>query len=368
MMTNDESKKITLSPISIKATSEPEDYVKVITPINGEDASDGVIIEKLPRYISGRELKEKELELPAELIQGILRRGAKLIVTGPSKAGKSFLVLELAKAISSGTAWIGHKCSKGRVLYINLEIQEAEIQKRYMKISKLPTIEDEDILFWNLRGRGFSLEKHINTIIEIIEKEQIDIVIIDPIYKVLQGSENDQETVTKFTQSIDSICEAGAAVAYVHHHKKGILNDSYAQDRGSGSGVFARDADAMIDISPLYNPNNAPIDPQKPWITAWQVSYVVRSFFTPDDKTILFDWPVHELDNEGLARNAKPKSSSKKAGEISGERRGSIKLKNIDSCRKLIEENPQISLEELSRNLGVSIRTVQNYKKEIGTK
>lgn len=41
-------------------------------------------------------------ELPPEIIEGVIRKGGKLLVAGASKAGKSYLLIELAVAVSTG--------------------------------------------------------------------------------------------------------------------------------------------------------------------------------------------------------------------------------------------------------------------------
>ena len=38
-------------------------------------------------------------ELPPELVCGVIRRGGKLLVSGASKAGKSYLLIELSVAV-----------------------------------------------------------------------------------------------------------------------------------------------------------------------------------------------------------------------------------------------------------------------------
>ena len=72
--------------------------------------------------------------LPEELIRGILRCGHKMLISGPSKAGKSFLLMELAIAITEGRKWLGFPCKKGRVLYVNLEIDRASCIHRFANI------------------------------------------------------------------------------------------------------------------------------------------------------------------------------------------------------------------------------------------
>lgn len=61
-------------------------------------------------------------ELPPEIISGIVRQGGKLLLAGASQSGKSYLLVELAVAVATGSTWVGFACAKGRVLYVNLEI------------------------------------------------------------------------------------------------------------------------------------------------------------------------------------------------------------------------------------------------------
>lgn len=53
------------------------------------------------------------------LIEGVLRQGHKMLLAGPSKAGKSFALIELCICLAEGApAWPLCLCS-GQVLYIN---------------------------------------------------------------------------------------------------------------------------------------------------------------------------------------------------------------------------------------------------------
>ena len=55
------------------------------------------------------------------LISGVLRQGHKMLLAGPSKAGKSFALIELALCLASGKPWLGRfECTAGKVMYVNL--------------------------------------------------------------------------------------------------------------------------------------------------------------------------------------------------------------------------------------------------------
>ena len=55
-------------------------------------------------------------ELAPELIGGVLRQGHKMLMAGPSKAGKSYALIELAVSIAEGLPWLGFQCAQGRVM------------------------------------------------------------------------------------------------------------------------------------------------------------------------------------------------------------------------------------------------------------
>ena len=68
--------------------------------------------DELPGMVSLDTYRENPPKLPDELIKGILRCGHKMLISGPSKAGKSFVLMELCIAIAEGKPWLGFPCKK----------------------------------------------------------------------------------------------------------------------------------------------------------------------------------------------------------------------------------------------------------------
>lgn len=191
-----------------------------------------------------------------ELITGMLRKGHKMIVSGAPKAGKSFALIGLAIAIAEGKDWMGYQCSSGRVLYINLEVDEPSFWHRINDVYKAKgwSIDHpENIDVMNLRGRAEPLSTLAPKLEVRLRRTKYDLVIVDPIYKVITGDENNASDMGKFCNLFDRIAKSGdCAVAYCHHHSKGSQAQKSAIDRASGSGVFARDPDAIVDLTELY--------------------------------------------------------------------------------------------------------------------
>ena len=80
-------------------------------------------------------LKREKYEVSPCLIDGILRKGHKMLISGPSKAGKSFLQIELCIAIAEGKKWLQWNCAQGRVMYVNLELDRASCLHRFKAVS-----------------------------------------------------------------------------------------------------------------------------------------------------------------------------------------------------------------------------------------
>ncbi|MDT2265565.1 AAA family ATPase [Paenibacillus larvae] len=194
-------------------------------------------------------------QLAPPLIEGVLRQGHKMLMAGPSKAGKSFALIELSIAIAEGGKWMGWPCTKGKVLYVNLELDSASCLHRFKDVYSALNWQPNNlgnIDIWNLRGKSVPMDKLAPKLIRRAAKKNYIAVIIDPIYKVLTGDENSADQMAHFTNQFDKIAtELGASVIYCHHHSKGSQGGKKSMDRASGSGVFARDPDALIDLVEL---------------------------------------------------------------------------------------------------------------------
>ncbi|MGI6691184.1 MAG: AAA family ATPase [Christensenellales bacterium] len=194
-------------------------------------------------------------DLSPALIDGVLRQGHKMLLAGPSKAGKSYMLISLCIAIAEGRQWLGWNCAQGRVLYVNLELDRASCLHRFRDVYEAlqwPTDGLHNIDIWNLRGKAVPMDKLAPKLIRRAIKREYLAVIIDPIYKVITGDENSADQMAHFTNQFDKICtELGSAVIYCHHHSKGYQGQKRSMDRASGSGVFARDPDALLDLTEL---------------------------------------------------------------------------------------------------------------------
>ena len=193
--------------------------------------------------------------LAPPLIDGVLRQGHKMLIAGPSKAGKSYALIELCCAIAEGKKWLEWNCTQGKVMYVNLELDRASCLHRFKDVYTALGITPNNLSnidIWNLRGRSVPMDKLAPKLIRRASKKNYIAIIIDPIYKVITGDENSADQMAHFCNQFDKVCtELGCAVIYCHHHSKGAQGGKRSMDRASGSGVFARDPDALIDLVEL---------------------------------------------------------------------------------------------------------------------
>lgn len=194
-------------------------------------------------------------ELSPPLIDGVLRQGHKMLLAGPSKAGKSYALIELCCAIAEGRKWFNWPCAQGKVMYVNLELDRASCLHRFKDVYQALGWQPNNLAnidIWNLRGKAVPMDKLAPKLIRRAQKKNYIAIIIDPIYKVITGDENSADQMAHFCNQFDRVCsELGAAVIYCHHHSKGSQGSKRSMDRASGSGVFARDPDVLLDLIEL---------------------------------------------------------------------------------------------------------------------
>ena len=208
------------------------------------------------------------------------------------------------------------------------------------------------------------MDKLAPKLIRRAAKKDYIAIVIDPIYKVITGDENSADQMANFCNQFDKVCtELGCAVIYCHHHSKGAQGGKRAMDRASGSGVFARDPDALIDLIELESSeallaqesNKAVCSVCLKWLkkygkddvpslddlcsekemlsicrtqikpayeqmlnevarvrekvknrTAWRIEGTLREFPKFQPVNLWFDYPVHRVDASGVLNDVDP--------------------------------------------------------------
>ena len=204
----------------------------------------------LPELIDAAAFIAEPIEPPAELVEGILHQGSKLVFGGSSKSFKTWCLLDLAISVATGTDWMCRATAQGKVLFLNFEIQSHAWQDRIIAVAKAKSInlQPGQVMLWNLRGHAAGFRLLIPSIIKRCRDENFVLIVLDPIYKLYGGAdENAAGAVAELLNSLERLAtESGAAIAFGAHFAKGNASAKEAIDRISGSGVFARDPDSLL--------------------------------------------------------------------------------------------------------------------------
>ena len=333
----------------------------------GDSKTDG-----LPDFVNLAKSLKNPPALPSELIEGILLCGHKMLISGASKTGKSFLLMELCIAIAEGLSWLGFSCKKGRVLYINLEIDESSAIKRFSDNYEALGIQCRhagDIDFWNLRGNAMKLDQLVPEIISRARDQHYDAIIIDPIYKVITGDENNATEMSHFCNQFDKLCaDLGCAAIYCHHHSKGAQGAKRAIDRPSGSEVYARDPDALLDLVELTLSNDMKTAFGSDDATAFRLEASLREFPRIKPRNLWYKYPIHRIDDSGILDDAyaegSPVANFSKSPKYTtpNQRKASVNAAYA-ACRT---DNQPVTVAAMAAHMGVSERCVRDRLKECG--
>lgn len=400
--------------------AEWQDYIEGINDDMPDTESLAAEWENLPK-------------LSPPLIHGVLRQGHKMLVAGPSKAGKSYALIELCIAIAEGTSWFGFRCTQGKVLYVNLELDRASCLHRFKDVYNALSINPhglKNIDIWNLRGKSVPMDKLAPKLIRRANKKNYLAIIIDPIYKVITGDENSADQMAHFCNQFDKVCtELGCAVIYCHHHSKGSQGGKRSMDRVSGSGVFARDPDALLDLTELevtdsvrtaeentfvckkclewilrFKPDfkenvsqddlfsapqmrehakrilglnscslmNEEIDKGKKLLskrTAWRIEGTLREFERFDPVNLWFEYPVHVFDEKCTLKDLStevPAYQKNFSKKKTAEENSADRKESLETAFSAVQENGETTFAELSSYLGKTPKTVERWVTEHG--
>lgn len=207
---------------------------------------------ELPTIVNARALIDSNPAQPPQLIKGILHKGSKMVLGGGSKSYKTWSLLDLGMSVATGQPWWGFETTQSKVLYVNLELPDWSFKERIDAITaarpEMMNLKNFDV--WNLRGHAVSFEKMRPAIVERI-KDGYGLIIIDPIYKVYGGrDENSAGEMGELLNEIESLAvKTKAAVVFGAHFSKGNQAGKESIDRISGSGVFARDPDSILAMT-----------------------------------------------------------------------------------------------------------------------
>jgi hypothetical protein len=240
--------------------------VKIVTP--GEGDHDGVddylathdlaalldLVQKTPSilaqkkakklFVSAADFMARHTEQPEWLVEGLVQKGGCGMIVAEPGGAKSWLAIDLALALSTGTDFLGHRCSQSRVAFMTREDHPSLTSWRMGQMAKIYP-DSGDFLWINSREEmsDFSLtnDEQMSEILNELEKFQPDLIIMD-VLNVLHGAEeNDNTAMRNVMRQLVNLHErlGRCSIAVLHHESKSNLN------RGGSLKKRARGASAI---------------------------------------------------------------------------------------------------------------------------
>ncbi len=215
-----------------------------------EDKEQSMSPKKL-KVVNAADWLSTDPPVPNMLLNGLFDAGDKVVIVGGPKMRKTFFTIQFALCLASRGEFLKWTSEKLRsVLIVQSEVRDLHYHRRVRMVADALGIGPEDVgdrlRIMNMRG----VEVDLLAIAQRAKELKSEVVIFDPLYKLIDGDENTAVDMKRTLVKFDCLAErTGAAVVYVHHDKKGNAADRSIRDRGAGSNTLIRDCDLLITLT-----------------------------------------------------------------------------------------------------------------------
>ncbi|NOH11748.1 MAG: AAA family ATPase [Chloroflexi bacterium] len=197
-------------------------------------------VRALPGLVSAAELRHGQYTPTQWAIPNLLPAGLG-VLAGKAKVGKSWLALQMAKAVAKGSQLFEDKVQKGRVLYLALEDPRGRIKARTHKQGWANQLEvqfltmDEANQIEDMRGEGMEQLK------TEIRRGRYRLVVIDTLSQAFGGGQMSLAQMMRTMKPLHNVAnKRNCTVLLVDHHRKSSMftrdtvNDLYGSIGKSG--------------------------------------------------------------------------------------------------------------------------------------
>jgi RecA-family ATPase len=212
------------------------------------------------RVYTGLELINTPTLEERYLVEGILWEGDHVFLLGKEKSGKSILALQMACALTCGSAFLGSYeiPEPMQVLYVQTEGKKHETVERIKAMISEGGVTWNPSLFHLLYYHSLSLDtneglNHFRQLIQPFPRPRV--IFIDPLYMSMQGDLVDNQAARVMVKHLRKISEElSASIVIVHHQHRPIRDNSgsFVEETGDesifGSFVWKAFADHILTL------------------------------------------------------------------------------------------------------------------------
>lgn len=189
--------------------------------------------------------EDLECRAPDWLIPKLLEKDSLAAIFGAPGSGKSFVAIDLACRLASGTPWRGHQVEPGPVVYVageghagiarrvaGWQIHNGDLPRRSLAFA--PSFDVADPVSYAETAQAIAVGM----------EEPPKLIILDTLARCLHGDENSSQDMSVFVSACDKLRADfnGATVLLVHH------TGHAAGERARGSSVLPAALDAAYRV------------------------------------------------------------------------------------------------------------------------
>ncbi len=190
------------------------------------------------------------------LIENIWVQGGTGMLAGPPKTGKTWLIIDLAVSIASGTPFLGKFLAKqGPVLIYSPEGPQSCLDDRIRQVAQRRGLDHKDLYIYIISSRDLLLDDKADqkTIAQAIDSVQPSLVIFDPLAECFDGDENRSDDVSVMTKFLTHLAKQYGVASLVSHHIVKTTSGKQNGNKMRGSGALFGFGDSYLFLDPLKN-------------------------------------------------------------------------------------------------------------------
>lgn len=284
--------------------------VFIVEPSKGKDVSDHLsaglsldelVVTKDPKDRGPSDLAPDLWEFLAEtdtydwIVEGLLERGDRMMLTGTEGLGKSTLIRQMAVCIAAGL----HPLRLGpmkplRVLVVDCENSRAHVRRKLRPLAQFAEAAGRSVSSGALRlivkpeGVDLTMEDDAAWLLERVTAHKPDVLFLGPLYRLHAANPNDELVARKLVAAVDAArlsvecavvmeAHAGHGETGVRRHVRPTGSSLYLRWPEFGYGLVPRDKDDGVDFLAWRGPRDEREWPTRldrgsvwPWEGVWK--------------------------------------------------------------------------------------------------
>lgn len=249
------------------------------------------------KVLKGDKLLKMELPESEFLVEKLIPKGNITILAGNPSSGKSWLLMEIAKAVSSNRMLFDKfNTMEAKTLYLDEESSPSEIKRRW-KLLDPPYMTLTD--FMSLQGFSIDNTEERNALLDLCKARDYKLVVFDSLRDVHSRNENDSRDAQELMDYFKEFCKIGITCLISHHNRKESFVDSNkAEQVLRGSTAILANVDSLLAVeNTKRTETELELVVSQPKLRQGKPSASFKLLLTEADKKIIFEYKA-EVEEE----------------------------------------------------------------------